>query len=87
MGTVVYIDVLVQDCSNSIANTLELLQSSTESSIVSWCMWTLFSFPCMGYWNSDVIPLPVEMEMNLTWIIISMAGLVQDCSNSSASRQ
>ena len=28
-----YIDGLVQDCSNSIANTLELLQSCTKPSI------------------------------------------------------
>ena len=28
-----YIDGLVQDCSNSIANALELLQSCTKSSI------------------------------------------------------
>ena len=28
-----YIDGLVQDCSNSIANALELLQSCTESPI------------------------------------------------------
>ena len=29
-----YIDGLVQDCSNSIANALELLQSCTNPSIV-----------------------------------------------------
>ena len=28
-----YIDGLVQDCSNSIANALELLQSSTKQSV------------------------------------------------------
>ena len=32
------IDGLVQDCSNSIANTLELLQSCTKPSICLWCM-------------------------------------------------
>ena len=30
-----YIDGLVQDCSNSIANALELLQSCTEPSLCS----------------------------------------------------
>ena len=30
-----YIDVLEQDCSNSIANALELLQSCTKPSIYS----------------------------------------------------
>ena len=32
-STIVYIDDLVQDCSNSIANALELLQSCTKPSI------------------------------------------------------
>ena len=32
----VYIDGLVQDCSNSIANALELLQSCTKPSICPW---------------------------------------------------
>ena len=39
----VYIDGLVQDCSNSIANALELLQSFTEPLI--WAMaflWGIF---------------------------------------------
>ena len=38
----VYIDGLVQDCSNSIANALELLQSSSEPSICNgaFCMMT-----------------------------------------------
>ena len=31
-----YIDGLVQDCSNSIANALELLQSFTKPSIYFW---------------------------------------------------
>ena len=31
-----YFDGLVQDCSNSIANALELLQSCTKPSISSW---------------------------------------------------
>ena len=31
-----YIDGLVQDCSNSIANTLELLQFSAKLSILAW---------------------------------------------------
>ena len=35
-----YINGLVQDCSNSIANTLELLQSCTKSSMyVMWPRW------------------------------------------------
>ena len=31
-----YIDGLVQDCSNSFANALELLQSCTKPSIWGW---------------------------------------------------
>ena len=40
-----HIDGLVQDCSNSIANTLELLQSCTKPSIclsMSWLLYTLY---------------------------------------------
>ena len=33
-----YIDGLVQDCSNSIANALELLQSCTNPSIYRWML-------------------------------------------------
>ena len=33
INSLFYIDDLVQDCSNSIANTLELLQSCTKPSI------------------------------------------------------
>ena len=38
----IHIDVLVQDCSNSIANALELLQSCTKPSIYKFggCCWT-----------------------------------------------
>ena len=36
-----YINGLVQDCSNSIANALELLQSCTKPSI--WFPWQFFS--------------------------------------------
>ena len=32
----VYIDALMQDCSDSIANALELLQSSTKLSICNY---------------------------------------------------
>ena len=32
-----YLDGLVQDCSNSIANALELLQSCTKPSIYTYC--------------------------------------------------
>ena len=38
-----YIDGLVQDCSNSIANALELLQSSTKPSI--WKLPSLHIMP------------------------------------------
>ena len=34
-----YIDGLVQDCSNSIANALELLQSCTKLSICDSTLW------------------------------------------------
>ena len=36
-----YIDGLVQDCSNSIAYALELLQFCTKPSIYSTCMYVL----------------------------------------------
>ena len=37
-----YIDGLVQDCSNSIANALELLQSCTKPSIYALVSWVIF---------------------------------------------
>ena len=40
----VYIDGLVQDCSNSSALTMELLQSCTKTSI---CTYTLLDFLCV----------------------------------------
>ena len=36
-----YIDGLVQDCSNSTANALELLQSSTKPSICLYTDWLI----------------------------------------------
>ena len=41
-GAVTFIDGLVQDCSNSIANTLELLQSYKKPSM--WSVKTYFTW-------------------------------------------
>ena len=48
-----YVDDLVQDCSNSIANALELLQSFTKPSMWSTKYWSL----CSGVyvWNDQVM--------------------------------
>ena len=69
-----YIDGLVQDRSNSIANALELLQSCTKSSIYK----TL---------NSQITTCILTSWMNCRVTISStyqIDGLVHDCSNSSA---
>ena len=55
-----YIDGIVQDCSNSIANALELLQSYTKPSIYS-VLWALF---CNGY-----ISAPGESRSNLPILV------------------
>ena len=58
-----YIDDLVQDCSNSSANALELLQSCTKPSIcdlsvfaqvVAWCREAASHYPNQ-YWLSSLI--------------------------------
>ena len=41
-----YIDGLVQDCSNSIANALELLQSCTKP-----LLWGMYHVHCFGFCN------------------------------------
>ena len=57
---VVYIDGLVQDCSNSIANTMELLPSYTKPSI-----------SCLG--NKKKIPQEAVQYNNLcTWFLLRL---------------
>ena len=60
------IDGLVQFCSNSIANALELLQSCTEPSI-----WLVLSFHGKGFrilsWpNNDVKSEPRDIQWSLS---------------------
>ena len=53
---VYYIDGLVQDCSNSIANALELLQSCTKPSIYDFCLHGCFLFVGAFFHWSLVMP-------------------------------
>ena len=46
--TNVHVNGLVQNCSNSIANALELLQSSTKPSIYVIYLIALWLFPCFA---------------------------------------
>ena len=41
ISPIVYVDGLAQDCSNSTANTLELLQFCTGPSLTIWIPWFL----------------------------------------------
>ena len=50
-----YIAGLVQDCSNSIANTLELLQSCTEPSIFSSHLGKVVCILTLTAWISEII--------------------------------
>ena len=59
----VHIDGLVQDCSNSIVNTLELLQSYTTPSIYAITETQTGCEPdCAHIWN--------EYQINITFIIL-----------------
>ena len=73
-----HIDGLVQDCSNSIANALELLQSWAKSSTWYWLFNIgellsvyLNSFDlCHGKWWSILHVNAVQGPLLLTWIIL-----------------
>ena len=59
------IDGLVQDCSNSIANALELLQFCTKPSISSILNIALiYNEISLGYISSVIIVLPTAMCWN-----------------------
>ena len=49
VGLKMCIDGLVQDCSNSIANASELLQSCTKASIWLLFLWKTLEY-LLGYW-------------------------------------
>ena len=53
-----YIDGLVQDCSNCIANALELLQSCTKSSIYASVKWFIIGFE-NGLSDAKSLALPM----------------------------
>ena len=55
---------LVQDCSNSIANTLELLQSCSKPSI--WCWWMVIN---LIFIKKDE-PNPFKISLNQALIIV-----------------
>ena len=69
-----HIDSLVQDCSNSIANALKLLQSCAKPSIYSYChLCTCLSswFPCLVY-RYYIFLLPFMYTFNF---LVSLSGL------------
>ena len=63
-GTSLYIDGLLQDCSISIANPLEILQSCTEPSI-EFDNYKDFSFILYTYIHDYIEPLSPKRLLNL----------------------
>ena len=79
-----YFNGLVKDCSNSIADALELLQSCTKPSIISHCVWSLklgnISLICINgcqYWGcviylcNDKIVSYIDIDLG---IILAMGS-------------
>ena len=77
------IDDLVQDCSNSIANTLELLQSCTKPSICTWLFigWLNIFRISNSTWRKMTEFLKFEIQCKQYLRHIPMCFTVKLCNN------
>ena len=72
-GTLAYIDGLAQDCSNSSALAMELLQSCAKSSIYSWHVMTRMHLPRYWPFGRGKRWIPSQMASNTLMFSLILA--------------
>ena len=73
MGNVwVYFNGFVQDCSNSIANTLELMQSCTKPLI--WC------FPQANVIIQKILDTAISCDFKIIWSVDQIVEMYDECA-------